>query len=289
VLPAPDTVRAPPHFQKEKNVERTIVITGSSSGIGRATALHFAARGWRVVATMRDVSRSPFGNVPGISVVALDVTRPDSIAAAVKAVAGIAPRVDVLLNNAGYALRGVLEGYTREQIETQLRTNVIGLIDVIRAFLPGMRAQGAGTIVNIASMGGRIGFPIYTLYATTKFAVEGFTEALMYELAPLGIKVRLIEPGVIRTDFYSRSMDKVDESSPPEYSGFLSRALDRQKTLSNGGSSPETAARAIYRAATSRGSRLRFSIGSDARLVLVLRSVLPFRLFRAVFRRFMVG
>lgn len=114
-----------------KIVEKTIVITGASSGIGKATALLFADRGWKVVATMRDATKSLFTGNPDISVVPLDVTDPLSVSKAVKAVEDISPRVDVLLNNAGYALRGVLEGYTREQIEAQLKTNLIGLIDVI--------------------------------------------------------------------------------------------------------------------------------------------------------------
>jgi NAD(P)-dependent dehydrogenase (short-subunit alcohol dehydrogenase family) len=274
---------------KEQNVARTIVITGASSGIGKATALLFAERGWKVVATMRDAAKSPFAAVPDIAVVPLDVTDPGSVSAAARAVAGISPRVDVLLNNAGYALHGVLEGYTREQIDAQLRTNVIGLIDVVRAFLPMMRAQGGGTIVNVASMGGRIGFPLYSMYQASKFAVEGFTEALSYELEPVGIRLRLIEPGVIRTDFYTRSMKEAEAPQIPDYSAFVEKALAANERMGKGGSPPEAAARVIYRAATSRGARLRWVVGSDARLVLFLRSVLPFRAFHALFRRVMIG
>jgi NAD(P)-dependent dehydrogenase (short-subunit alcohol dehydrogenase family) len=274
---------------KEHNVARTIVITGASSGIGKATALFFAQRGWKVVATMRDTARSPFADAHGILVVPLDVTDLASVSAAARAVAGISPRVDVLLNNAGYALHGVLESYTRGQIELQLRTNVIGLIDVIRAFLPVMRAQGGGTIVNVASMGGRIGFPLYSMYQASKFAVEGFTEALSYELEPLGIRLRLIEPGVIKTDFYTRSMDNAETPRMPEYGAFVAKALAAGERMGKGGSSPEAAARVIYKAATSRGPRLRWRVGADAGLVLFLRSVLPFRVFRSLFRRIMVG
>jgi NAD(P)-dependent dehydrogenase (short-subunit alcohol dehydrogenase family) len=270
-------------------VAKTIVITGASSGIGKATALLFAERGWTVVATMRDPARSPFAGIAGITVVPLDVTDPVSVDSAAHVVEGIAPRVDVLLNNAGYALHGVLEGYTREQIEAQLRTNVIGLIDVIRAFLPVMRAQGGGTIVNVASMGGRIGFPLYSMYQASKFAVEGFTEALSYELEAVGIRVRLIEPGVIKTDFYTRSMKEAETPQVPDYRAFVEKALAANKRMGQGGSLPDAAARVIYRAATSRSSRLRWVVGSDARLVLFLRSVLPFRAFRGLFKRIMVG
>jgi NAD(P)-dependent dehydrogenase (short-subunit alcohol dehydrogenase family) len=270
-------------------MERTIVITGASSGIGKATALHFADRGWKVVATMRDPSRSPFASRAGIAVVKLDVTELKSIDEAAREILRIAPRIDVLLNNAGYGLRGVFEAYTREQVEAQMKTNVTGTMDVVRAFLPVLRSQHGGTIINISSVGGRIGFPLFSVYQASKFAVEGFTEALSYELEDQGIRVRLIEPGFIRTDFHNRSMDHAGKAEMPAYEGFVARTLRQQERLESRGSAPESAARVIYRAATSTRRKMRFPVGSDARLVLFIRTVLPDVLFRAIFRRMVVG
>jgi NAD(P)-dependent dehydrogenase (short-subunit alcohol dehydrogenase family) len=268
---------------------KTILITGASSGIGKATALHFAARGWRVIATMRDPSKSPFGGTEGISVIPLDVTDPESVRRAVVEARKISDRIEVLLNNAGYGLRGIFEAYTPGQIDAQFSTNVFGLIDVVRAFLPALRAQGGGTIINVSSVGGRIGFPLYSLYQASKFAVEGFTEALAYELEAFGIKLKLIEPGFIRTDFHTRSMDLAEEPDMPEYRDFAAKSIATQSGLEKKGSPPEKAARVIYRAATSQGSRLRYAVGSDAKLVLFLRSVVPFRVFRAIFKKFVIG
>jgi NAD(P)-dependent dehydrogenase (short-subunit alcohol dehydrogenase family) len=268
---------------------RTILITGASSGIGRATALLFADKGWKVIATMRDPAKSPFADRAGISVVRLDVTDPGSVREAVGAARKISERIDVLLNNAGYGLRGIFEGYTPEQIEAQFKTNVFGLIDVVRAFLPLFREQKGGTVINLASVGGRIGFPLYSLYQASKFAVEGFTEALVYELEPFGIRLKLIEPGFIRTDFHTRSMDRAEDPGMPEYRDFVAKTAARQGGLEKQGSPPEKAAKVIYRAAVSRSSRLRYAVGSDAKLVLFLRAALPFRVFRAIFRRVVVG
>jgi NAD(P)-dependent dehydrogenase (short-subunit alcohol dehydrogenase family) len=270
-------------------VENTILITGASSGIGKATALYFAARGWKVIATMRDPAKSPFKDKPEIHVMPLDVTDPKSVRGAVAEARKISEKIDVLLNNAGYALRGIFEGYTPDQIEAQLNTNVLGLIDVVQAFLPVFRAQGGGTIVNVASVGGRIGFPLYSLYQASKFAVEGFTEALAWELEPFGIRLKLIEPGFIRTDFHTRSMDRAEDPVIPEYGDFARKTLARQAGMEKSGSPPEKAARVIFKAATSRSRKLRYAVGSDAKLALFLRSALPFRFFRVVFRRAVIG
>jgi short-subunit dehydrogenase len=154
-------------------------------------------------------------------------------------------------------------------------------MEVTRAILPVFRQQGSGVLINVASMGGRIGFPLYTVYNGTKWAVEGFSEALQYELRPLNIKVKVIEPGVIRTDFYDRSMDKVDSTAFAEaYGGILKRGQKRTGQPSvRSSSAPQVVAQAIYRAATDPSWRLRYPVGSDARQVWLLRRLLPEWLF----------
>ncbi len=189
------------------NTNKTVLITGTSSGIGLETALYFFERKWNVIATMRNPEkrRTPLHEKGLPDLVHLDVMDSVSIRAAIQYALDRYQKVDVLVNNAGYAVYGPFEATTRAQAAQQFNTNVFGLMEVTREFLPLFRKQKGGVLINVASMGGRIGFPLYTLYNSTKWAVEGFSEALQYELKPLNIKVKMIEPGVIKTDFYDRS------------------------------------------------------------------------------------
>jgi NAD(P)-dependent dehydrogenase (short-subunit alcohol dehydrogenase family) len=262
---------------------KTVFITGASSGIGLATALHFFERGWNVVATMRnpDKRSTPLHERDLPDVVHLDVTDSASISAAVRYALDKHQGIDVLVNNAGYALYGPFEATTQEQIARQFDTNAFGLMRVVREVLPVFRRQKAGVLINVASMGGRIGFPLYTIYNSTKWAVEGLTEALQYELRPLGVKVKLIEPGVIKTDFYDRSLEPVSCAAlANEYGDILKRGERRASGAADrNGTEPEVVARTIYRAATDGSSRLRYTVGNDARLVAIMRRVLPERVF----------
>lgn len=190
-------------------VPKTILITGASTGIGKATAEFFAAKGWNVAATMRTPNSATFASDAGdrLKIYALDVTDQPSIDAAVASVIADFGRIDVVVNNAGYGLVGLFEAMTPEQIRRNVDTNLIGVMNVTRAVLPHMRAQRSGYVVTVASVAGRLSVPLYTLYCATKWAVEGFTEALNYEVCRFGIKVRIIEPGPIKSDFLSRSLD----------------------------------------------------------------------------------
>ena len=179
---------------------KTILITGASSGIGKATALRFQSEGWNVVATMRDPSAGrDLEQLDRVTVSRLDVTDASTIDAAIATAVDRFGPIDVLLNNAGYGAYGPLEAFSTERIRRQFDTNVIGLLAVTKAVLPHMRANRSGTIVNISSIGGQITFPLGTLYHGTKFAVEGLSEALHYELEPLGIRVRLASCGMTAT------------------------------------------------------------------------------------------
>jgi NAD(P)-dependent dehydrogenase (short-subunit alcohol dehydrogenase family) len=244
---------------------KTILITGASSGIGAATARHFQAQGWSVIATMRDPSAgAELGRLDNVHVARLNVTDAASIASAVAE--GIAKfgKIDVLLNNAGYGAYGALEAFTMDRIRRQFDTNVIGLLEVTKAVLPHMRENRSGTIVNISSIGGQVTFPLGTLYHGTKFAVEGLSEALHYELEPLGIRVRIVEPGMIRTNFGGSSFDFAMDESLPDYAPTAEAMGRLFGRLASNPSAPETVADVIWEAANATGGQLRFRAGPDA-------------------------
>jgi len=262
---------------------KTVLITGASSGIGLETALFFFERKWNVVATMRNPeNRSTLLHEKGLpDLVHLDMMDDSSIRAAIQYTLEKYQGVDVVVNNAGYAVHGPFEATTQEQVMRQFSTNVFGLMQITRQSLPLFRQGKGGVLINVASIGGRIGFPLYPIYNSTKWAVEGFSEALQYELKPLNIKVRLIEPGVIKTDFYDRSMDKVGGGEWAEaYGNILKRAQKRSgEAALRGGSSPRIVAKTIYRAATDSSWRLRYPVGMDAKALLFARWLFPGRLF----------
>lgn len=258
-----------------------LLLTGSSSGIGRATALHFAERGWTVIATMRTPDKADAAlRRSGIELLPLDVTDAGSIRRAVAdTIARFGP-IDALVNNAGYGLVGAFEATTPEQVERQFRTNVFGLMDLTREVLPHMRERKSGVIVNIASMGGRITFPLYSVYHATKWAVEGFTEALTYELAPHGVRVKIVEPGPIRTDFYERSMDLVKKEGLTAYDSFTASVMPKMQEAGEKGPGPEVVAKVVWKAVTDGSARLRYQANSQQ--ILLARRLLPDRVFLKV-------
>ena len=254
---------------------QTIFITGASSGIGKSTALSFQAKGWNVVATLRDPAQAgDLAALPGVLVTRLDVTEGASIRAAVDAAQVRFGGIDVLLNNAGYGAYGPLEAFDMEGVRRQFDTNVIGLLEVTKAVLPLMRAQGKGVIVNISSIGGRMTFPLGTLYHGTKFAVEGLSEALHYELEPLGIRVKIVEPGMIATDFGGRSFDFRQTPDLTAYQPVVDKLLSvlGSPDMAATASPPEVVSEAIWAAVTDGTSRLRYTAGADAAAYMAARS-----------------
>jgi NAD(P)-dependent dehydrogenase (short-subunit alcohol dehydrogenase family) len=265
-------------------MEKTVLITGASSGIGRATALYFAEKGWNVIAAIRNPQNRTTGleGKARIDSIHLDVVDLDSIKKAFEYGRNKYGRIDVVVNNAGYALEGIFEGASPDQINRVFNTNVFGLMAVTREALPAMRQQKDGVIVNIASVGGRIGFPLYSLYQSTKWAVEGFSESLEYETRPFNIRIKIVEPGVIATDFYTRSMDHAGEDVIPGYMPVI-RAIDKNRKRSFlMGSGPEKVAKAIFKAATGKSRRLRYSVGTDAKFLFFMRRVFPYRVFTGI-------
>jgi NAD(P)-dependent dehydrogenase (short-subunit alcohol dehydrogenase family) len=267
-------------------MSRTVLVTGSSSGIGLATARLFASEGWSVAATARSVeSVLPLESLGRVAAIRLDVTDPDSIASAVEETTRRLGPIDVLVNNAGFAVLGPFEATTADQARRQFDTNLFGLMDVTRAVLPILRERKAGTIVNVASIGGKVAFPFLSLYHGTKWAVEGFSEALMLEVEPFGVRVKLVEPGVIKTDFYGRSMDRAVEAGATPYSSRMARILPQMDQQAQQGASPELVARAIFRAATDGRRKFRYPV--HAFPFLPLRKLLPDAIYFAILRSFL--
>ncbi|MGD9720507.1 MAG: SDR family oxidoreductase [Pirellulales bacterium] len=262
---------------------KTVLITGSSSGIGRATAEHFAQQGWNVSATMRSPEQAEgWAHAANLRALRLDVTEPDSIRTAIAHTVERFGPIDVLVNNAGYGMVGPFEASTVEQVARQLATNVTGLMNVTREIVPHFRERRAGTIINVSSMGGRLTFPFYSVYHASKWAVEGFSESLSYELGMFGIRVKLVEPGAIRTDFYDRSQDLSQKPGLTAYDALLAKAMPVMQRAGTTAPGPEVVARTIFRAATDGSWKLRYPV--NAGVFLWARRLLGPRLFMAMVR-----
>jgi NAD(P)-dependent dehydrogenase (short-subunit alcohol dehydrogenase family) len=254
------------------DMPKTILITGASSGIGLATAKRFAREGWNVVATMRSSTDGAELAKLGdhVLVTRLDVQDLASIDAAVTAVtAGIARfgTIDVLVNNAGFGLMGVFESLSREQIRQQFDVNVIGVMDVTRAVLPQMRKQKSGVIINVSSRAGIIAQPMISLYSASKFALEGFSEALSFELAAVGIAVKIIQPsgGITSTKFGDRTAREAQPLTPPaDYAAFVDATRTTfAKMMTAAKTDTPDVAEVIFTAATDGTDKLRYFVGVD--------------------------
>ena len=256
--------------------KKVAVVTGSSSGIGFETSLLLAGNGFYTYATMRDTGKSDkIAEIAkrdnlSLEVVQLDVSNDKSVKDAINIIAEKRGRIDVVVNNAGYGSTGAVEDFLIDEIKTQFETNFFGAVRVIQSVLPLMRAQRNGIIVNISSIGGRIAFPFSPSYASTKFAIEGLSEALQYEVAQFGIRIILIEPGIIRTSFFEniKRARKAEDSSSP-YLRLLQKRIARVKRMFDNGTAAEEVANVILKAVTSYSEErnLRYVVGSDATLL----------------------
>ena len=271
--------------------KKIAVVTGSSSGIGFETSLLLARNGFYTYATIRsldkssklvDISNEEDNNL-SLDVLQLDVTDDKSVKDAINIIADKQGRIDLVVNNAGYGSTGAVEDFSIDEIKAQFDTNFFGAIRVIQSVLPLMRKQRTGIIVNISSIGGRIAFPFSPSYASTKFALEGLSEALQYEVDQFGIKVILIEPGIIKTNFLDnikRAKRATDPNSP--YNELLQRRIERLKILFENGTAPEEVAKVILKAVTSDNNEkldLRYVVGSDANSLLEKRKSMSEREF----------
>lgn len=253
-------------------MKKSILITGASSGIGKAATRRFQAEGWNVIATMRSPEReTELIGLDGVLVTRLDVLDVSSIGAAVNAGLRRFGGIDALLNNAGYGAYGPLEATPLDKMRRQFDVNVMGVLATTQAVLPHLRRQRSGVIVNVSSIGGKITFPLGTLYHGTKFAVEGLSEALHYELLPLGIRVCIVEPGMVKTDFAGRSFDFNNDPTLAEYQPLVGAFMSALAPMAAHASSPDLVADVIFSAVTDEGDRLRYEAGPDAEQLLGAR------------------
>jgi len=258
---------------------RAALITGCSTGIGRATALALLAKGFTVYATARRPETIEDLAALGCRTLALDVTSEESMVAAVAAVEAEHGHVEVLVNNAGYALQGPVEETSLDAVRGQFETNVFGLTRLCQLVLPGMRAAGSGRIINIGSMGGRFTFPGGGFYHASKHAVEAISDALRLEVAPFGVHVSLVQPGPVVSAFVESAVDSVDVTDGP-YAEFNQQLVDRYRQAYDGSSSnleisPEKVADVIASAATSSRPRSRYAVGAMAKTLITTRRLLP--------------
>jgi NAD(P)-dependent dehydrogenase (short-subunit alcohol dehydrogenase family) len=246
------------------------IVTGSSSGIGLESALLLARNDYNTYATMRtpekdtSIKAAIENEELPIRIVQLDVTNDSSVKNAVDHIISEAGRIDVLVNNAGYPLGGALEDLAIEEIKSQYETNLFGLIRVTQAVLPTMRRQRSGRILNISSGNGIFGFPGISAYVSTKFAVEGLSEAIAYELEQFGIKVILIEPGFIRTNIlHAMVVAKKAQDPTSPYTELMQKIMANVSELAKNASDPELVANIVLDAASNPSPRLRYLAGKD--------------------------
>ncbi|RAJ00435.1 NADP-dependent 3-hydroxy acid dehydrogenase YdfG [Chitinophaga skermanii] len=248
-------------------MQKTIFITGASTGLGKATAQLFQSKGWKVIATMRSPEKdTELSALDNVTLLPLDVTNLDQIQSTVKA--AIALGVDVVFNNAGYGLIGPLEALTDDQITKQLDTNLLGVLRVTQAFLPYFRQKKSGLFITTTSIGGHVAFPLGSTYHATKWALEGWSESMWYELNGLGIGIKTVAPGGIATDFIGRSLDL---ASSPAYEEMIQDMMSKFGSMMDHASTPAQIAEVVYEAATDGKQKLRYIAGEDAKATYAKR------------------
>jgi len=261
---------------KDTSANKVAIVTGSATGIGYETAVHLAKNGFHTYATMRNLQKAngitemaKDENLP-LSLIQLDVTDDISITKAIDTVINESGRIDVLVNNAGYGLIGSVEDMSIEEMKAQYETNVFGTFRVTKAVLPHMRKQRGGSIINISSIAGRIALPLYSAYVSTKFAIEGLSESMAYELEPFGIKVAIIEPGAIKTNFRREQAAK-GSSEDSHYSSMMQSPSKAIEKMLKHRLYPEEVAKTVIQAIENPKPKLRYIVGKDAEELIELR------------------
>jgi len=261
-------------------VSQTVLVTGASSGIGQSTARLLAERGFTVFGTAR---KPDLKKRESFTMLALDVRSDDSVRACVEQVVAKTGRLDVLVNNAGYSLTSAAEETSVEEAKAQFETNFFGIVRMVNAVLPGMRARGAGKIINISSLAGNTAIPYSAFYSASKFAVEGYSESLWYEVRPFGVSVSLVEPGFVNTPIGEASPGA--ERALPAYDATRKRMLAAFGQALEGGIPPEQVARRVLQIALSKAPGLRYRVGAQATWLPRLRNVVPWKVYAAGVRK----
>ena len=249
---------------------KTVLVTGASSGIGQATALLLAQKGYHVFGT----SRYPISRIiPQVEMIALDVRSDESVEACIKTVMKKAGRLDILINNAGYELSGALEETSLDEAAGQFDTNFLGVLRMIKAALPIMREQNQGQIINISSLAGLVGIPFLGMYSASKFALEGYSESLRYEVKPFNIHVSMVEPSFLKTPM----MNTRQLAAHPirDYDQWRKRALAAVREFEENAPGPELVANIVLKIIKSKSPRLRYILGQQAAVVSNLQRFLP--------------
>ena len=262
----------------KKNNSKVVLITGTSSGIGRATASYLSELGFKVYGTVRDTKDSY-----NFDTIKMDVTDDSSVKNGIKEIIDKEGRIDVLINNAGIGIAGAIEDTSIDEIHRQFDTNFFGLIRVCQNVLPIMREQGCGLIINIASMAGQIGLPYQGIYSASKFAIEGLSEALRLEVKQFGIDVVLIEPGDIATSFTKNRALIKRHKNKTSYSEGFAKTLEVIEKDESSGLPPEKIAKKIFKIITSRHRRFRYTPGAvEQQIVFFLKKLLPYSVFSLI-------
>ena len=267
-------------------MKNTIFITGSSSGLGKATAQLFQQKGWNVIATMRNPEKeTELNRLENVTLLPLDVTDAEQIKTTVAKAIAIAP-IDVVFNNAGYGLMGSLEALTDEQILREINTNLTGVIRITKAFIPHFKERKSGMFISTTSIGGSLGFPLHSIYNATKFALEGWTESMSFELGLHNIGIKTVAPGGIATDFIGRSLDR---SSHPDYKKIEDGLFATIDQMMSAASSAEQIAGVVYEASTDGKDQVHYLAGEDAKAMYARRREIGSEAFRKEIRQQILG
>jgi NAD(P)-dependent dehydrogenase (short-subunit alcohol dehydrogenase family) len=261
--------------------QRVVLITGASSGVGQSTARLLSQRGYKVYGTSRNPATAE--TIPTVEMVALDVRADESVTACVTTVLSRAGRLDVLINNAGHELAGASEEVSLDEVKAQFETNFFGVVRMVKAVLPLMRRQRHGQIINIGSLSGLTPIPFMGVYSASKFALEGYTEALRHEVAPFNIRVSMTETAFLKTPMMNNRQIAAERIS--DYDPWRQRALNAIRTYEEKAPGPELVAETVLEIIANDRPRLRYVIGQQAKSITRLRRFLPAGIYEQGVRR----
>lgn len=264
---------------------KIVLITGSSSGIGKESVKLFQKKGWAVAATMRNPEKElELNKLKNVKCFKLDVTKPNTIEKSIKDAIACWGKIDLVINNAGYGTKGLFEASNLDRAKELFDVNIFGLMNVIWGILPHFRSNKRGSIINISSQAGYLGVPLNSLYNSSKFAVEGLSESLLYELETINVSLKVVELGPINTKFLSSSIF-FENSELTEYTNINNKVIPKMKKVLSSGDNAIIVAEEIFRAATDNKSKFRYQAGSVAKRSYILKKLLPYSVLRKLIKK----